>query len=482
MKKIALEDALHAAYEFVGPNVLSIKSSVINLYSDIDGYFTKKLGIKIGKEINEEQFQKVKLVFPRLSEMTLRQFNSLTKTFEEVRHVNAHLFISRKIKLDSGVEDYLNSIYIPLFIVTKEHCLTVYGQAYIAMFLCQKYNIWGFATSFFRKWFAEFDGYSGNELSSYQVNFQHLYQEYCGIGKPILSECPLPRKDLNYMNQLFKSNMAEFVLSIEETIYPSKKTHEYSISFKKMMEKAFIYDKDSEAISRLALIRNCWLHGVNLYDKIIYKNQEINFDYKFMFESLTLIKEWMMWSTIDFTRSIGILTNFGNACFCFYALRLVEVTYKLLDERLLTEEKVDSRITNANTAYQYIEESPTDFLELAEKLIEPDEIKFNVKAAKFTDWRPRVTKSGKLNIVKLHSDNGFEIGPFHTSQTDLTLALVDLEEDYQNKVNGNYVRDYFKNEGKKIGNRIIIDEINLKDHEPLMTLNQTLIDHAISQL
>ncbi len=474
MKKISLEDALHVAYESVGPNVLNIKSAVINLYSDIDGYFARRFGMKIGEEINEEEFQKVKLVFPRLSEMTLNQFNSLTRTFVEVRNVNAHLFLSRKVELDVDVEDCLNSIYFPLFAVTKDHCLTVYGQAYIAMFLCQKYNIWSFATSFFRKWFVEFDCFDGKGLSDYQIKFQHQYQEYCGNGKPVCNDSPLTKDVCGNVSQLFKSHMTEFVLSIERLIYSRKKASEYSVSFKTMVRRTFTYEEDNEAIDRLVLIRNCWLHGVNLYDKIKFKEQEICFDYQFMFESLIIIKRSMMRSRRDFTKAINILTNFGKSCFCFYALRLVEITYKLIDNRLLTQEKVDSRVAGSFNVYQNILNLQKDFLELAEELVESDEIAYEVKAPKFTDWQKRTTKCEKLRIVKLHSDNGFQIGNFKTKQANLALALIDLDEEFQNKVNGMYVKEYFNNVAKKIGNRIIIDEICLNEFHPQIMLDQRL--------
>ena len=236
----------------------------------------------------------------------------------------------------------------------------------------------------------------------------------------------------------------KFIFSIERLIHPGDKAQESSPSFKTMIENAFSYEINGEVINRIVLIRNSWLHGVSLYDKIVYNNQEISFDYKFIFESLTIVKNWMMRSTRDFKESINTLTKFGNACCCFYALRLVEITYKLLDKRLLTKEKLDTRIIGANNAYYYIEESPKDFLKLAEELIETGEIDFKVKASKFADCKPRTTKVEKLNIVRLHSDSGFKIGDFQTPQTDLALALISLDENFQNKVNGIYVKDYFK--------------------------------------
>ncbi len=470
MKKISLEDALHVAYKVINSEILGIKSAVINLYAEIDGDFSRRFGIEVNSAINDDQFKKVKLTFPKLCGLTLNQFNSLLNIFTEVRNINAHLYLSRKVELDSDIEDYLNLVYSPEYSVTKEHCLTIYGQAYIAMFLCQKNMIWGFATSFFKKWFIEFEGFGGDDISSHQIKFQHTYQIFCGQGKPIFNESQLPKKDLIYMNQLFRKDMTEFVLSLEEMIYPGKKSREYCKSFKNMIQEAFYYEEYDEAIDRIIIIRNCWLHGTYLYDLIEYKGQTVCFDYKFLFESLIIIKKWMIKAKTDFTYFGEILTKFGNACLCFYALRLIEVSYKLIDNRLLTNEKVEHRVCNSINAYQSILSAPRDFLEYAENLIEPDELRFKIKAAKCTgEKKQRSTKCDKLKIVKLHSENGFQIGDFYTNQTDLVLALVDLKDEYQNKINGIYVRDFFKVPTQMISNRIIVDEMNvnsISDTEP----------------
>ena len=462
MKKISLEDPIHVAYKRVKQDVLSLKSAVIGLYSDIYGYFFKRFGIEIGKGITKEEFEQVKTVFPLLSEMTLSQVDSLLNTFAEVRNINAHLYLSRKVRLDAEVEDYLYSIYFPLYAVTKDHYLTVYGQAYIAMFLCQKYNIWNFSSSFFKKFLKEFEGYCGNEISDYQVQFQHEYQKYCGSGKPIANECPLSKEHLAFMNQLFKRHMTEFVLSLEGMIHPGNKASEHVMNFKTMVQDAFPDENNYEAIDRIIMVRNCWLHGATLYDDIEYKGQNVCFDYRFLFESLIIIKKWMIRLTIDFMEIADILTKFGNACFCFYALRLVEVSYKLLDNRLLTQDKLDHRVMNLECAYENLLDSPENFLELAEELIEPNEITFKVAPSKFLDKTLRSTSCDKLRIVKLHSENGFQIGKYHTQQKNLSLVLADLNKEFQNPINGIYVADYFNNPTKRIGNRVLIDEIELK--------------------
>ena len=461
MKKISLEDPIRKAYRSAGDDVLCIKSAVIALYSDFDRHFLKQFEIKLGMEIAAEQFEKTKPVFPCLAKMTLQQFNSLLETVARVRNVNAHLFLNKNVQLNEDVESYLQSVCPSQFAVTNNHNLTVYGQAYIAMFLCLKYNIFSFATSFFKGWLKEFDGYKGDDLSEFQINFQHNFQKYCGVDKPIFNDTTLPKIDVTFMNDLFKRNMPKFVFSAERAASTKNKDAAYTSSFKTLMEKACSNEGQNDAIRRFIILRNCWLHGTNLFDYIEYNGDKICFDYQFMIKSLVIIKKWMLDQPVNFAQAIRILTKFGQACFNYYALRLVEVSHKLLDNRLLTEEKINSRALGSMLAYSRLLDSPRDFLELAEELIGVSEIDLRLQASKFVDGKVRRAKYNRLLIVNMHSEKGFQIGKYHTEQTDLALTLIDLPEDFQNKVNGNYVKEYFKNPGKKISSRIVVSEINL---------------------
>ena len=47
MKKISIETEVEKAYEIVNGNVISLKSCIINLCSDIDRYFRLKFKIDI---------------------------------------------------------------------------------------------------------------------------------------------------------------------------------------------------------------------------------------------------------------------------------------------------------------------------------------------------------------------------------------------------------------------------------------------------
>ena len=70
------------------------------------------------------------------------------------------------------------------------------------------------------------------------------------------------------------------------------------------------------------------------------------------------------------------------------------------------------------------------------ELICHEEIRWNVGRSKFLDKRPRKFDCSNLKIAKIHCDKGFTIGGFKTERTDITLALVEIKDDYKNLVNG----------------------------------------------
>ena len=54
MKKISLNDTLGLAYKVVEPEVISIKSSVMSICSDIDRYFQLRFNLNISQVILNE--------------------------------------------------------------------------------------------------------------------------------------------------------------------------------------------------------------------------------------------------------------------------------------------------------------------------------------------------------------------------------------------------------------------------------------------
>lgn len=458
MSKTSLNLSLDSAYKYVDKNVICIKTAVINLCSDIDRYFRLRLNVDISKEVKEYSFYEIKRTFPSLSKMTLEQFNRLLLLVVNIRNINAHLHLSRPVFIDEDIEEYLYNILEPDYTVSVNRKLTIYGEAYVLYFLSQKYNLFPFITSFFNvRIIKEFSSLTGMEVSKYQYETQHIVQEYCGVGKPVYPDIT-DKFDYQFMNDMFRKHMTKVIFDLEKTCSNRTKAYSTSSCIATALRNSYVFDNDEETLDLIVFLRNSWLHGTAIDDVVDRNGEKIKFTYEFIFKSFIQIKKCLLNSFENFDIVLNDLNEFATSCLSFYVLRLIEVSYKLLDKRLLTEDKVESRIENLNFAYDRMKKASVNFYNLVSGLIDPDDLKFKISGAKFQDSTTRFFRTHEIKVIQLSSDNGFDIGNYHTDVNHLILVALDIEKDNMNYINGKSINDYLLTECKSLCNRIRVYE------------------------
>ncbi len=464
MKRISLNATLNYAYRVIDNEVLGIKASVISICSDIDRYFKLRFDLDISSEdIELDQYFEMIKVFPQLSRLSLSQFNHLLDVFTNIRDINAHLHLCRDVEINEDLCDYLINMVQPKFDIVSNGKLTMYGQAYILSFIAQKYNLWPFYISYFkRNHFEETFIMKGDSILSFHTSEQHKMQNFCGIDK-LINTTKLSNSDFQFLNDLFKKYMTNIVFSLEKECSHTKKSSSHSKSLSRYLSSAYIFDTDEESYNLIVFLRNCWFHGVLLNEVVEFDDERRLLSFEFVMESFIKIKATLKKKENMFNRTIASINEFANSILNYYVLRLVEVSYKLIDARLLIEDKVDSRIDNLLNAYNRFINTNTCYFDLAGRLIDPEYMEFRVSASKFLDKISRKTNCENLKIIKLHSISGFEIGEFKTNKQDLYLVLIDLEERYQNKINGKYIYEYNTNIKIKYGSKISVCE-NVGEH------------------
>lgn len=459
MVKFSLNDSIDSVYSVVDKKVLGIKASVINLCSDIDRYFRLVLSIDICDYLDEEQYDMVIGLFPSLSCMSIEQFNRFINMIKNIRTINAHLHLRKPIFIDDDLEYVLSSLVKPQYKVRVNNKLTMYGQMYVLIFISQKYNLWPFITSYYRN--AYFDEIErGIQQNNKQVEIQHLFQNFCGIGKPIVNDKANSREE-QYMNEQFKYYLSRFIFSFERTCFKTRKTFSKVRSLKSGLFDCYEFDNDEEASKLLVLFRNCWFHGNNLNDTVEYDGEIIKLDYEFIFNAMIKIKKCLLHDHIENHRMITELNNFALECFNFYALRIIELSYKVLDSRLLSSDKIDSRIENLQNAFDRFNKVNPKFFELISNLVEPDDLVFYVTASKFADNLARITSCSNLKIYKIHSDSGIRIGDYYSPKKDLYIANIDLDNVFVNKINGFELNELVFCNEIKIGKKISIYDVEI---------------------
>lgn len=431
-----IELSVKQAYLKLNNKVVNVKSAFVGLCTDIDRFFALNFGFKMNENIDEEKLSEVYKVFPNLSGLNCEQFNRVLVLFSNIRAVNAHLLKNTQIIVDEDLIKYFVSIAEPKYLIKDGNKLTLYGCFYLLTFLSCKYQIWPFITLFIRP-----EMLDKEDRESFIVKQQELekyHQGICGKGKPIFSATETHSKqDIQYLNEKCKAVLTKIFFSIEKVFIRSIYTSFRCPSFKTMLNN--IRELDDDVKTKINDLRNCWFHGKLLND-VVVDNKTFIFDLNLVLETLGLLKDKIQYNR-NYKDLVCDINGFGQELFNFYILRLIEVSYKILDARLLVSEKLDERINNSLVALKQFNKADDEFYKKL-SLIMDENIYHKISQEKFTDKMRRFVSLKQIEIFYLHSDTGFQIGDFYTSLTDLALVNLDICLEYQNKINGKYLSEY----------------------------------------
>lgn len=456
MCKLKLNMTLNEAYSKISDNVIKTKASIIAACAEIERYFRVGLNYDMSKEIDSTNWIRVSNSYPFLANMTMEQFNRFIVLFKEIRDLNAHLHLCYQVHIDEDIVEYLTYILPPDYSIEKNNELTLYGEAYVLFFLIQKAQLFPFLCQFFRyKSIEELESIKPSDRCDFLPKIQHVVQEICCAAKFIYPNSIINKKEYAFQNSLFRSFMTKFVYQLENALVNTSKTSANSLSIKQMISKSRLFRNHEDIGDLIVFLRNCWLHGVALNETVDYKGETIEFTYSYIFSSFIKIKEYMS-SYFEFDEVISEIKTFAQDSYDFYVLRIVELSFKIIDNRLLTSEKIDQRANSINDAFDRICRVDNSFYEMAEELLGVKDFCFKLSASKFTDKFPRKLKTFTLKIVELYSEKGFDIGEFHTDNKQIAIAVLNMDSKFQNKINGKYLSEYQLEEKKRYSNRIIV--------------------------
>lgn len=455
--KKSLQDNIKETYRIINQQTISIKTVLLGFCVDIERFFKLKLNIDIHKPLLDENIPSIYQYFPSLKAMTIDQLHRLMLVLVNVRNSNAHLHTNRNVFLDDDIREYFSNIAKPQYEVSVDKKITIYGCFYILVFLSQKYQLWHVCSSLFRSnLFIEIEK---KAMINFQTSTQHYFQEFCGYGKPIYGEGAneYGKTIAQFLNELNKRYLTDLFFDLEMAIYPSKNSDHEVLSFVNILYSTNIFEKGSTLPVEILKLRNLWFHGAWLFDTVMVNDQPIKFDLPFILELLLKIKNFLL-DKPEFQPVIKDLHDYGSAIYDFYCLRIIEVSYKLLDKRLLTQEKIDSRTIDSMNAYQRLLQIDEKIFIAAGELINKKEIRWLVIPNKLSDLKPRTMSTEILNVYHLHSESGFEIGGVQTNAKQIALVLVGLQSGFENQVNGKYLSEYSIHKERMIGKRIKIIE------------------------
>lgn len=418
-------------------NLIVIKSALLSLCADIERYFKRYFNISLNKKISIFELENIYEIFPKFSQLSVEQFNRFILVFINIRNTCSHLYKAKPIYLDTDLKNFMLNYGNNLYPLEMNGRITMYGTVVFLSFLSQKYMVWPFCTSFFKNTIFKEIGNKGSEMSSFQMNMQKLLNRNCGIGKTLVDEqniYQISKRDLQYLNDTLKRSLTSIFFDLERclSVRKSRCPKDNSLVYKLRTSGNF----NENIITQIKKLRNCWFHGDFIGDAFENDNEDFNFTFEFVLNTLKNILDALTKSYVDCNLVVKDINLLGQALFNFYILRILECSYKILNKKLLDADKFEERLDNSYRAFIKMTSINKNLFTLFSNLITSNKLKFVLNGSKFSDNKKRAFSTTNLKIAEIHSSTGFKIGDCVSQRTDIILAIVSIKDEDRNMVNG----------------------------------------------
>lgn len=429
-----LTDKTTWAYDKIDDLIIDLKGNFLNLCADIDRYFDVTFNVQLTEKtpiVIDEKFIKI---FPNLKDITEIQFEQLIRLFVKIRNLNAHLFLNIKLDIPNELQEFFDKFPKPEFSIMNNGYLTIFGMIYVLSFLSQKYQLTSFLFEVLRNKY--FHKIVKQEKSEITARLQTYFYSLCGKGKPLFNST----EDFNNLDhQAFNAScrlyLTKIFFSIEKCILKWTLTSKTEPQFNYLLQKNLPFSKNIPLSTKLLRLRNNWLHGKSLNDEVDDKGYKYTFTLKSIVYTLKDLKSTLA-DLEDYRLVVDLIKEFGEKLYAFYFLRLVEISYKILDSTLFMEDKIEDRLQSSIKAVERIKQAPLQFFELAEKLVENSPVTYTINAGRFGDKLPRVFETDNLKILKITSNSPIKLGDYQTDLTEMHFALVNVDSNNLNLING----------------------------------------------
>ena len=454
-----LTDKTTVAYDKINNTVTDLKSHFLNLCGEINRFFNINFNLSLTEKpsiIKDEKFDKI---FPTLKGATDTQLEQLFGVFCKIRNLNAHLFLSFPITIPNELNDFLSTLPKPEYEITVDGKLTVFGMIYILSLLSQKYQLTPFLLEVIRnKYFYKI---VKQEKVDLQTRLQNYFYSLCGKGKPTYN-CGdgFDSLDVQNFNSTVKQYLTKVFFGIEKCTLKWTLSSKSEPPFNYLLYKNSPFKENNKLSKKLLNLRKNWIDGVALFDEINDNGFIYTVTLNGVISVLTELKT-LLSGKKDYALVVNSLKEFGQKLYAFYTLRLIEISYKILDKSLFMEDKIEDRLQSSIKAVERIKQAPLQFFELAEKLVENSPVTYTINAGRFGNKLPRVFETDNLKILKITSKTPIKIGEFQSSLTEIYVALVGVDSKNLNLFSGVLPSEITGEKIQEFSSKIAIYNVNL---------------------
>lgn len=428
--KLTTEMKVSEAFRLAIPSVIATKSAFISLCAEIDRDFRVDCDILISQKCTNEKYEIIQNKAPLLKKMPYELFEEYMRFYREVRSITAHLYARNNIKISDNLIKYFTSIVKPQHSIALDNEVTIYGMAYLLTFISKRHYAWMFFTHLFKI------SYFSDVKSPDSVEMYKYLSDYVMPGKIHSENENLQEGDVNSLNSLILRNITSIAFEIEKAALDNDlKSRGQASTFTNEINR--LQEVNQQDIRTL---RNAFFHGYYLFDRFKppYESEiVITFDY--IINILKTLKNNI--ANIEKYKYLAkSIEYFGMDLLNYFYAHMLEISYKILDKRLLTADKVESRPIGTISTFSRVKYYSDLYLPYTCELL-PNEVSISLQRNKFTHVDERITTSDNFKIIVFENEKGFDIGQFHTNVTKMYLSPVDLPKKFENKINNQYIKD-----------------------------------------
>ena len=370
-----------------------------------------------------------KIFFPLISAC----FKSFTIVYKDK--------LKKAIFLDQFAIDLISNLIEPKYVLSQGKEITIFGAICVALLFSQIYELWTFVNTAIRN--TIFKEVPKQKIAECQREFQASLRKLVGKLKPCrpFESSFVSSDNITVFVEEVKKASTALIFDLE------RYSMEWPSSLKRVPKTITYLNKyeclrnKPELVKRIVDFRNNWVHGYRLFDYLYdSEGNEQLFDFEYLFTLLKDIKDAFAESPAK--TILNDINDLGKNMIGFYLLRLLEVSYKIIDNRLFDVEKIEERVGASLKAFNRAMKTPVWFYEESLALLKSGKIEWFLTGSKFLDFTNRTFASNKIDVFEITSNNGITIGDVQVNSNVLVIAGVPCPLDYQLKINGKYFCEY----------------------------------------
>ena len=203
-----------------------------------------------------------------------------------------------------------------------------------------------------------------------QEMYNHL-DNYAMPGKIHYKNENLQQIDVNQLNSLILRNITNIVFEIEKaSLNNDLKSRGQASTFTKEIERLAEVNNQQ----KIRTLRNAFFHGYYLFDSFTPPyEKEVDLTFDFIINILSTLRNSVV-NIEKYKYLVKSIEEFGMDLLNFFFARILELSYKILDNRLLTAEKIDSRTKSTNSTFERIKYYSNLYLPFTCEILPNDKI------------------------------------------------------------------------------------------------------------